>query len=172
MADAVGTTAFTWTGGNQLAGEQGPWTDDLVTYTYANRLPNTMSVAAPNSASWLQSYVWDNSSRLTNITTAAGVFPYTYTGGSDQVARLDQPGDPYGQIHNYDGLGRVNSIWWNNLLLAKMAKAQIGSQTRRSHASNLSDPERSIHQRRERPFSEKARCSCDINCLGTETCED
>jgi YD repeat-containing protein len=114
MADGTGTTGFTWTGGDQLASEQGPWADDLVTYTYANRLRNTMAIAAPNSDPWLQSYVWDSTSRLTNTTTAAGVFSYTYIGGSDQVSHLSEPGSGYDEIHGYDGLGRVNSLMWNN----------------------------------------------------------
>jgi RHS repeat-associated protein len=73
-----------------------------------------MAITAPNSAPWLQSYVWDNSSRLTNITTAAGVFSYTYIGGSDQVSHLSEPGNGYDEIHSYDGLGRVYSLAWNN----------------------------------------------------------
>ncbi|MGB7768985.1 MAG: hypothetical protein WBN22_09065 [Verrucomicrobiia bacterium] len=31
MLDGLGDTTFTWTPGNQLAGENGPWTDDAVT---------------------------------------------------------------------------------------------------------------------------------------------
>jgi hypothetical protein len=44
MLDGVGATAFAWTPGSQLATEDGPWNDDVVNYTYNNRLRGGVSI--------------------------------------------------------------------------------------------------------------------------------
>jgi RHS repeat-associated protein len=133
MADGLGTTTFSWTDGDQLASEQGPWADDTASYSYANRLRSTMSIAAPNADPWLQSYFWDASSRLTNLTSAAGTFNYTYNpaASSDQVIYLSLANA--GQVQNgYDGLARTSWTWisasFNGVLSEQAYSYDLGSQ--------------------------------------------
>jgi hypothetical protein len=56
MVDAVGATAYSYDGVGQVLSENGPWTDDAVSYTYTNRLRTRTSVMAPDAAAWTQSY--------------------------------------------------------------------------------------------------------------------
>jgi YD repeat-containing protein len=72
MTDCVGATAFTWTDGNQLASEDGPWTADSVNYAYNNRLRSGMSLAQPNASPWTQSYTYDPFGRLVNTSCCFG----------------------------------------------------------------------------------------------------
>src|SRR5207253_2805355 len=44
MADAVGTTLYTYTDGNQIATEDGPFDSDTLTHTYVNRLRTQLSL--------------------------------------------------------------------------------------------------------------------------------
>ena len=50
MVDNVGATKFTWTAGNQLATEDGPWASDTVTNTYNNRFRSALSLQQPTGA--------------------------------------------------------------------------------------------------------------------------
>jgi YD repeat-containing protein len=81
MSDAIGTTSFTYTPGGQLASENGPWADDRVAYTYANRLRTWLDLQQPNAPDWVQSYGYDAAARMTGITSPAGTFGYTYNRG-------------------------------------------------------------------------------------------
>jgi hypothetical protein len=46
MVDAVGTTKYTWTAGNQLLTEDGPFASDTIRNTYVNRLRTKNGFAA------------------------------------------------------------------------------------------------------------------------------
>ncbi|HOC58156.1 MAG TPA: hypothetical protein PKI20_21235, partial [Verrucomicrobiota bacterium] len=50
MSDALGATGFTWTDGNLLAGEDGPWAADTVSYNYSHRQRGTLSLVQPNAS--------------------------------------------------------------------------------------------------------------------------
>jgi hypothetical protein len=78
MSDPSGSTVFSWTGGDQLASEDGPWSSDTVSYAYNCHLPGSVSLAQPNASPWVQTFGFDHFTRLTNITSAAGVFGYLY----------------------------------------------------------------------------------------------
>ena len=78
LVDGVGSTVFGWTGGNQLASEDGPWANDTVSYGYADRLRGSLTLAQPNASDWTQGYGYDEFWRLTNVTSAAGVFGVQY----------------------------------------------------------------------------------------------
>jgi hypothetical protein len=45
-----------------------------VSYTYNNRLRATMSIVAPNASPWTQSYGYDPTKRLIDLTSPAGAF--------------------------------------------------------------------------------------------------
>src|SRR6266404_3323043 len=62
----------------QLLSEDGPWNDDTVSYTIQNRLRTGLSLLAPNGSPWTQTYGYDGAKRLTNVTSSAGSFGYSY----------------------------------------------------------------------------------------------
>jgi RHS repeat-associated protein len=77
LVDAVGATIYSYDGAGQLLSEDGPWTNDTVSYTYTNRLRTGLSLSQPGG-SWSQSYGYDSARRLTSLTSPAGAFGYTY----------------------------------------------------------------------------------------------
>ena len=111
MVDGLGTTAFSWTDGDQLAAEDGPWSADTVSYAYNNRLRNSLSLAQPYASAWTQIYGYDEFGRLTNTTSAAGVFAYNYQGSGafDLVYSLMYPSGAHSD-RAYDGVGRLTTI--------------------------------------------------------------
>jgi RHS repeat-associated protein len=88
MVDAVGATRYAYDAAGQVLSEDGPWDNDTVSYTYANRLRTGLSVAAPNASPWTQSYGYDQLDRLTNVTSPAGAFGY-YFGYNAMVGAID-----------------------------------------------------------------------------------
>jgi YD repeat-containing protein len=80
MVDAVGTTVYTYTAGNQLLTEDGPWSSDTVTNTYLNRLRTQLAVAQPTGF-WTNGFAYDAGRRLSNVVMSAGAFVYSYRSG-------------------------------------------------------------------------------------------
>jgi len=109
MVDGVGTTKYTYDQVGEMLSEGGLWPNDTVTYTYADRLRNGLSLQAPNAAPWVQVYSYDNLQRLMNLTSPAGTFGYTYD--PVQLHRVDQLALPNGaNINNtYDSVARLLS---------------------------------------------------------------
>src|SRR5439155_18753765 len=91
MVDAAGTTKFTYYAGGLLNTEDGPWADDTVTYTYNKaRLRSGLTLQQP-TGSWTNGSYYDAAKRLTNVTSQAGTFTYTYStgvGGPTSAASL------------------------------------------------------------------------------------
>ena len=75
MVDGIGTTTYGYDAVAQLWNEGGLWPNDTVSYTYANRLRMSLSLA---SAPWIQRYGYDAARRLTSIISPAGEFDYAY----------------------------------------------------------------------------------------------
>jgi RHS repeat-associated protein len=112
MVDAIGTTRYSYDAAGQLLSEDGPWESDTVSYSYNNRLRTGLSLLAPNSTAWSQSYGYDAMRRMTNITSPAGAFGYEYTGvvsgnwPASLVRKIALPNA--GMITNaYDSVGRM-----------------------------------------------------------------
>ena len=80
MVDGVGTTAYTYTTGDQLLTEDGPWASDTVTNTYVNRLRTGLALAQP-TAFWTNGFTYDTGARLSSVSMPAGTFAYTYQAG-------------------------------------------------------------------------------------------
>jgi YD repeat-containing protein len=78
MVDGVGTTVYTYTAGNQLLTEDGPFASDTVTNAYTNRLRASLSLQQPTGV-WTNAFVYDSAGRLKNVSSPAGTFGYAYT---------------------------------------------------------------------------------------------
>jgi len=81
MLDAVGATVYGHTSGGFLVSEDGPWDNDTVSYTYANRLRSGLTLLQPNASSWTQSYGYDTANRLGSVSSLAGGFGYNHSTG-------------------------------------------------------------------------------------------
>ena len=112
MVDRWFTTRYTYDAAGQLLTEGGAFTSDTVANTYSNRQRVALSLQQPTDA-WTNGFGWDLAGRLTNVTSPAGVFAYTYTaldsGFSGRlVQQLSLPGGAY--ITNfYDPVARLFS---------------------------------------------------------------
>jgi RHS repeat-associated protein len=111
MVDGIGTTRYSYDSVGQLLSEDGPWTSDTVSYTYANRLRTGLSVQAPNASPWTQSYGYDAARRLDSLASAAGTFSYGYTGvvagaSGSLVRRLSLPNGAW-ITNTYDRVARL-----------------------------------------------------------------
>src|ERR1051326_2481218 len=148
MVDSVGTSKVSGTAGDQLAAEDGPWSNDTVTNTYANRFRSGLSLQQP-SGTWTNGFAYDEFSRLTNVVSPAGASGYQYRDvtlgsgdhtASDLVARLNLPNLSY-ITNNHDALGRLLSTVLNNsgngLLNSHQYTYNDGSQrTRQTFTDN------------------------------------
>jgi YD repeat-containing protein len=72
MSDGIGTTAFTYTEGQQLASESGPWASDTVSYSYTDRLRMSLNLQQPNASASAQNFNYDLAYRMTGLTSPAG----------------------------------------------------------------------------------------------------
>ncbi len=117
MVDAAGTTVYSYTAGNQLLTEDGPFTSDTVTNTYVNRLRTALALQQPTGL-WTNGFSYDAARRLTNVTSQAGSFTYEYFTGvggasgysSSLVKRLLLPNSSI-ITNNYDSVGRQVGTW-------------------------------------------------------------
>ncbi|MGO9203538.1 MAG: hypothetical protein ACLQM8_23700, partial [Limisphaerales bacterium] len=118
MVDAAGTTVYAYDAVGEVLSEDGPWADDTVSFTYANRLRTGMSVLAPGAAAWTQSYTYDATRRLASVASPAGSFAYSYKVGSTVL-----PGSlvqgltlPSGAVvtNSYDALARLTGTYLTN----------------------------------------------------------
>jgi RHS repeat-associated protein len=109
MVDGVGTTTYNYDVAGKLLSEGGLWPNDTVSYTYNNRLRTGLSVQAPNASAWTQSYSYDTARRLTNLTSPAGTFGYTYD--AVRMQRVDELSLPNGAYitNTYDDVARLTS---------------------------------------------------------------
>jgi RHS repeat-associated protein len=84
IVDGLGTSRYTYTSGNQLLTEDGPWDNDTVTYAYSSQLRSSLSLLQPSASPWTNTLVYDAAKRMTNITSPAGAFAYSYPASSSQ----------------------------------------------------------------------------------------
>jgi YD repeat-containing protein len=115
LVDAVGVTKYNYDSVGQVLSEDGPWSDDTVSYTYQNRLRTGLSLLAPNASAWSQTYAYDAMKRLTNVTSQAGAFGYEYVGGSPSslTKKLTLPNGAY-ITNSYDSEARLLSTVLKN----------------------------------------------------------
>src|SRR5437879_245539 len=115
MVDASGTTKFTWTAGNQLYTEDGPFSSATLTNVYFNRMRTNMALQQPTSF-WTNKFVWDAARRLTNVVSPAGSFAYTLAAtaaGSPRIKKLALPNSS-NITNSYDSVARLASTYMRN----------------------------------------------------------
>lgn len=115
MIDALGTTKFAYTDAGRLQSENGPWSDDTVSYTYENGLRKTLSLLRPGTTAWAQTYGYDDAWRLKTLEgpTEVGLFTYDYSLNSvvqpgSAVRKLTMPNAAY-VANTFDGMGRLQT---------------------------------------------------------------
>src|SRR5581483_7024726 len=125
MLDAVGTTRYTYTAVSQLLSEDGPWSNDTITYGYTAMQRTSLSLQQPVS-SWTNGFAYDNAKRLTSVTSPAGAFAYYYDAvRSTLPAEITLPNTSY--ITNvYDGNARLLTTTLKNSAGATLDAAQYG----------------------------------------------
>ena len=79
--DITDTTKYTYYPGGLLNSEDGPWLNDTVTYTYNNARMRSGLVLQQPAGTWTNGFVYDPAKRLTNLTSQAGAFAYSYSAG-------------------------------------------------------------------------------------------
>ena len=70
IVDALGTTSYSYSQVGQLLSEDGPWTDDTVSFACANRLRTSLGILDQAATAWSQSY--SVSLRQGRVSAAAG----------------------------------------------------------------------------------------------------
>jgi RHS repeat-associated protein len=107
LVDGVGSTVYSYDASGQLLGEDGPWTNDTVSYTYTNRLRSALSLLQPDSSPWTESYGYDSARRLNSLVSPAGLFNYSYDPVKLQLVK--SLGLPNGAniTNSYDNVGRL-----------------------------------------------------------------
>ena len=110
MVDASGTTLFRYTDFGALLSENGPWSDDTITYDYTtNRLRQRMTLLQPTASSWQQTYTYDNDGRLVGVAAPSGAFQYSYDPTNHfQISKLTLPTSTY-ITNTFDFLSRLTS---------------------------------------------------------------
>src|ERR1051326_3662542 len=114
MVDASGTTKYTYYAGGLLNTEDGPWTNDTVTYTYNNRLRASLSLQQP-TGTWTNGNTWDAAHRLSTVASPAGTFTYTYRDSqpSTLIKKLSLPNTSY-ITNTYDNVARLTGTYLDN----------------------------------------------------------
>src|SRR5262249_2333003 len=108
------TTKFTWTAIGQLASEDGPWLNDTVTYGYTERQRTSLSLSQPSGSPWNQTYAYNATRQLTNVTSGAGSFTYAYDAlRTALIGKLSLPGGSF-ITNSYDPVGRLLSTILEN----------------------------------------------------------
>ena len=149
MSDGIGTTTFSYTPAGQLASESGPWPNDTVSYNYTGRLRMGLNLQQPNSSSWVQTYNYDLTGRMTSLSSPAGTFTYTYnpglagtTSASSLIANIALPNGAF-ITNTYDNNARMlgtflynssvaaldSSVYSNNVGNQRLSVTRAGENT-------------------------------------------
>lgn len=139
MTDSVGTTTYTYSDFGQLLSEDGPWSNDTVTYSYAtNMLRSGLKLQQPYSQDWSQTYAYDSAGRLFSLSSPAGAFGYIYDSDRHMNPCLVTLGNGSVISNTFDALNRLTGTY---------LKTSAGSVIN-SHAYGLDDAGRRIRQTR------------------------
>jgi RHS repeat-associated protein len=113
LVDAVGTTGFEYHPGGGLAKEDGPWSSDTVTNGYVRGLRYALGLQQPTGW-WTNGFIYDLARRLTNVTSPAGTFGYTFGGpagfAGSLIQKLSLPGN-LSITNDFDALARLRGTF-------------------------------------------------------------
>jgi YD repeat-containing protein len=114
MVDSVGTTIYSYSAGNQVVTEDGPFASDTVTNTYINRQRVAMALAQPTGF-WTNGFGYDFAGRLTNVAMSGGNFSYSYGTGMPSYLPIKVllPNTSY-ITNTYDSVARLLTTALNN----------------------------------------------------------
>jgi RHS repeat-associated protein len=133
MVDGIGSTLFGWTDGDQLSSENGPWSNDTISYTYNYaRQRSFLSLSQPNASPWVQSYGYDSEMRLLSIISPAGEFDNQYwTQGSDEVndRRIPSRGNNSHVYSWFDDPGRMTGTRLNSFTYSPASQIEYSYDT-------------------------------------------
>jgi RHS repeat-associated protein len=108
VVDAVGQTRYGYDALGQLTLEDGPWSNDAVSFSYNGRQRTGLSLqGAPGQPTWSQTYAYDAARRPTNITSSAGAFGYAYRAVQTMLPGLISLPGGLVITNDYDGLARL-----------------------------------------------------------------
>jgi len=124
MVDAVGTTKFDYTAGGQLWTEDGPWSSDTVTNGYLNLLRTSLILQQP-TGTWTNAFSYDAARRLTNVTSQAGAFNYSYSYASPVPLKVSLPNSSY-ITNTYDTVARLVGTYLKNSSHSTLNSHQYG----------------------------------------------
>jgi YD repeat-containing protein len=105
MVDGTGTTVYRYNNGGFLISEDGPWSNDTMTFHWQKRLRTTALLQQPSGTMSLH-YEYDNTRRLTNIASPSGSYLYDYNGADRRVKDIYFP-NGYSNVMGFDAMGRV-----------------------------------------------------------------
>jgi RHS repeat-associated protein len=106
MSDRNGTTTWSYDNLGRVLGEDGPWSDDAVTYSYDEQgRRKTLGVNGGNTST----YNYDSLGRLDTLVAGAGTWNWDYVGGSGLLALLAAPNGTR-TSYSYDGLERMTGV--------------------------------------------------------------
>ncbi len=125
MVDGAGTTRYPYDAVSQLLSEDGPWSNDTITYGYTAMQRTSLSLQQPTS-SWTNGFAYDNAKRLTSVTSPVGTFDYYYDAARAMLPEeITLPNTSY--ITNvYDGNARLLTTTLKNSAGATLDAAQYG----------------------------------------------
>ncbi len=105
MADALGTTVWTYLGG-LLQSETGPWLSNTLTYAYSQGVRTNLALSSL-SANFNFGYAYDAAWRMQSLASPVGSFGYTYAGILPLVRGISMPN--FASVSNhFDSLGRMD----------------------------------------------------------------
>jgi RHS repeat-associated protein len=129
-------SSFTYTSHGTLASENGPWDSDTIAFSYSNLRKTGFTAQHPNNGGWTESYDYDGAGRLTNVTSGAGGFGFTYdTTHPLLVKKASLPNGSY-VTNAYDSMARMTNTWLKN----------SGGTVLNSHGYELDDRGRRTRQ--------------------------
>jgi len=111
LTDAVGASTYTYQNFGAFlsapATQSGPFGSDTVSYTYANRVPQSLTLTEPTGG-WTENFGWDGELRLHTVGSPAGTFTYNYVAAGREIGSVTLPGGSSINM-SYDGAGQLLS---------------------------------------------------------------
>ena len=143
MVDATGTSIYTYTDFGALLSEDGPWSDDTVSYAYdAGRRRQRLTLAQPGGTAWSQSQVYHAGHERTQQTRTEGDYiDYTYDNAGQVRTASGKESGGTSRIHeqfgySYDAGGNLTQKT-NNALIQTLVVDNLNQLSSGSRSGTL-----------------------------------